>query len=195
MRPSDDQTIRLILAALDTHLQEAIIKDNKTALVMKGIAIDIVKLFVSIIICQLAGVLGSLATTPAIPVWYASLRKPVFTPPSWLFAPVWIILFFLMGCALFLVWRQGVRISGVKLALVIFAVQLILNVLWSFAFFGLRSPLAGLIVICVLWVMIIATIIVFCRLSTVAGVLLIPYILWVSYAAVLNAAIFAINRV
>ena len=161
---------------------------------MKGIAVNIVKLLVSIIICQLAGLIGSLATTPAIPVWYASLRKPAFTPPSWLFAPVWIVLFLLMGCALFLVWRQDVSIPAVKSALVMFAVQLILNVLWSFAFFGLRSPLAGLVVICVLWIMIVATIIAFFKVSTIAGVLLIPYILWVSYAAVLNAAIFTINR-
>ena len=179
---------------LDTRLQAAIIKDSKNSLSMRGIAVDIVKLLVSVIICQLAGVIGSLATTPAIPVWYASLRKPAFTPPSWLFAPVWIILFFLMGCALFLVWRQGVRIAGVKPALMIFAVQLILNVLWSFAFFGLRSPLTGLVVMCVLWMMIVATIIAFFRVSTIAAVLLVPYILWVSYAAVLNAAIFAINR-
>lgn len=161
---------------------------------MKGILVDIIKLLISIVTCQLAGVIGSFATTPAIPVWYASLRKPTFTPPSWLFAPVWIALFFLMACALFLVWRKGVRIPAVRVALLIFAVQLILNVLWSFAFFGLRSPLAGLIVMCALWVMIVVTIISFLRLSTLAGVLLIPYILWVSYAAVLNVAIFAINR-
>jgi tryptophan-rich sensory protein len=160
---------------------------------MKEIVHDIVLLLVSIIICQLAGLIGSFATTPAIPGWYASLRKPAFTPPSSVFAPVWIILFLLMGCALFLVWRQGVRIPAVKWAILIFVIQLILNVLWSFAFFGMRSPLAGLIVICVLWIMIVVTIVAFFRLSTFAGILLIPYILWVSYAAVLNAAIFAIN--
>lgn len=174
-------------------MSDAIIKDILVTPNMKGIAVDLVKLLASIVICQLAGVIGSFVTTPAIPVWYASLRKPAFTPPNWLFAPVWIFLFFLMGCALFLVWRQGVRVPAVKSALLIFSLQLLLNVLWSFAFFGLKSPLAGFVVICALWIMIIVTIILFFRLSTIAGLLLVPYILWVSYAAVLNAAILAIN--
>ncbi len=161
---------------------------------MKIFTSNVAKFIISIIICQLAGFLGSLATTPSIPTWYASLNKPSFTPPNWVFAPVWLVLYLLMGIALFLVWRQGLTIAAVKGALVVFVIQLILNVLWSFAFFGLKSPLAGIIVICALWLMILVTIIMFFRVSNIAGLLLIPYILWVSYAAVLNAAIFSINR-
>jgi tryptophan-rich sensory protein len=157
-------------------------------------AIEIVKLVVSIIACQLAGLIGSIFTTPSIPTWYASLRKPVFTPPNWLFAPVWTALFLLMGVALFLIWRKGLGIPGVKVALIIFIVQLIFNILWSVAFFGLKSPLFGLIVIVILWIAILLTIINFYRLSTVAGLLLIPYIVWVSFAGILNFSLFTLNR-
>ncbi|KPQ41823.1 MAG: benzodiazepine receptor TspO [Candidatus Methanoperedens nitroreducens] len=102
-----------------------------------------VKLIVSITICLFAGFLGSFFTIPAIPTWYATLTKPSFAPPNWLFFPVWTTLFVMMGISLYLVWRRGLEGQQVKNALVIFAVQLILNVLWSAAFFGLRSPLSG----------------------------------------------------
>jgi benzodiazapine receptor len=155
--------------------------------------VDTVRLIVSILLCECAGFLGSIATTPQIPRWYAGLVKPSFTPPAWLFAPVWTTLYFLMGVSLFLVWRIGLGHGRVKAALSVFAAQLILNVLWSFAFFGWRSPLAGLVVIAALWVMIVLTIMSFSRLSMAAAVLLVPYILWVSFAAVLNAAIYRLN--
>lgn len=157
-------------------------------------AVEIVKLVVSIIVCQAAGLIGSLFTTPAIPTWYASLRKPVFTPPNWLFAPVWTTLFLLMGIALFLIWRKGVGMPGVKMALIIFFIQLLFNIFWSIAFFGLKSPLLGLIVIVILWIAILLTIINFYRISTIAGLLLVPYILWVSYAGILNFSLFTLNR-
>lgn len=102
-----------------------------------------VKLIVSITICLFAGFLGSFFTIPAIPTWYATLTKPSFAPPNWLFFPVWTTLFVMMGISLYLVWRRGLEGQQVKNALVIFAVQLILNVLWSAAFFGLRSPLSA----------------------------------------------------
>jgi len=154
---------------------------------------DIIKLVVSIIACQLAGLIGSVFTTPAIPTWYAALQKPAFTPPNWLFAPAWLTLYLLMAIAAFLIWRKGLAQKEVKTALLIFAIQLILNALWSVAFFGLKSPLAGVIVIALLWVAILFTILRFFRLSVAAGALLLPYILWVSFAAALNMAIWQLN--
>jgi tryptophan-rich sensory protein len=156
-------------------------------------AIEIGKLMISIIICQMVGVIGSVLTTPSIPTWYATLKKPSFTPPGWLIGSVWIALFFLMGISAFLVWRKGLNNRQVKIALTVFAVQLILNALWSVAFFGFKSPLAGLVVISVLWIAILLTIIKFLKVSRPAGLLLLPYILWVSFAALLNTLIFAIN--
>lgn len=154
---------------------------------------EIARLVASIIICQGAGLIGSIFTTPAIPTWYEALRKPFFRPPNWLFAPVWITLFTLMGISAFLVWRKGLGDPQVKVALSIFLVQLILNTSWSVVFFGLRSPLGGLIVISILWVAILLTILNFSKVSMAAGLLLVPYILWVSFAALLNLFIWRLN--
>ena len=151
------------------------------------------KLITSIIVCQLAGVLGSIFTRPSIPTWYATLKKPSFTPPDGVFSPVWVTLFVLMGIAAFLVWNKGLSDQRVKIALSIFVVQLILNFLWSVMFFGLRSPLVGLIEIVVLWVVILLSILYFLKVSNIAGILLVPYILWVSFAAVLNFSIWRLN--
>jgi len=152
-----------------------------------------IKLIFSIGICLFAGVLGSFFTTPAIPTWYATLNKPSFAPPNWLFFPVWTTLFVMMGISLYLVWRKGLEDQQVQNALIIFAVQLILNVLWSVAFFGLRSPLAGLIEISIMWISIAFTIMLFMKVSKTAGILLIPYIIWVSFAAILNFYIWRLN--
>ena len=154
----------------------------------------LIKLIISIAICLLAGVLGSVFTTPAIPTWYATLIKPSFAPPNWVFFPVWTTLFIMMGISLFLIWQKGLDNRQVKIALYIFGVQLILNVLWSAAFFGLKSPLAGLIVISILWIFILFTIQVFMKVSRTAALLLIPYILWVSFAAVINFFIWRLNN-
>ena len=158
-----------------------------------GKARDIVKLVISLVACQFAGLIGSIFTSPAIPIWYATLEKPPFSPPNWLFAPAWGTLYLLMGVAAFLVWRQGFSKEGVKSALAIFLVQLVINALWSAVFFGLKSPIAGVVVIVVLWVAILLTILKFFRLSVAAGSLLIPYILWVSFATALNIAIWMLN--
>ncbi len=152
-----------------------------------------VKLAASIIICLLAGVFGSLFTAPAIPTWYETLAKPSFSPPNWLFAPVWTTLFVLMGIAAYLVWRRGLDDPPARAALGVFVVQLILNVAWSVFFFGLRSPLAGLVVIVVLWIAILVTTLTFLRLSRAGGLLLLPYVLWVSFAALLNFSIWQLN--
>jgi tryptophan-rich sensory protein len=153
----------------------------------------VLKLVISLIVCQFAGFIGSLFTTPAIPTWYVTLNKPSFTPPNWLFSPVWIFLFVLMGLSAFLVWNKGFGDKRVRIALSIFAVQLILNILWSAVFFGFRCPLAGLIEIVILWIAILLTILNFFKVSKTAGLLQIPYILWVSFAAVLNFFIWRLN--
>ena len=154
---------------------------------------DIIKLIAIIAACQGAGLIGSLFTTAAIPTWYAGLQKPFFTPPNWLFAPAWITLYILMAVAVFLIWRKGLDQKGVRFALIIFLIQLVLNTLWSIVFFGLESPLYGIIVIIALWIAILLTMIKFFKLSTIAGALLTPYIGWVSFAAVLNVAIWMLN--
>jgi len=154
----------------------------------------LLKLLASLAAVLAAGGIGSLATMKAIPTWYRGLAKPSFNPPNWLFGPAWTLLYLLMAVAAFLVWKQGFGAPGVKLALAVFLVQLVLNALWSILFFGMRSPLAGLVDIAVLWLTILATIVLFFRVSTAAGILLLPYITWVSFAAVLNAAILRLNR-
>jgi tryptophan-rich sensory protein len=160
---------------------------------MKNVTTDIVKLVTSIIICQCAGLIGSLFTAPAIPTWYATIQKPPFTPPNWLFAPAWITLYLLMGISAFIIWRRGLDKRWVKQALIVFLIQLVLNALWSVAFFGLESPLYGVIVIAALWLAILLMIIKFFKVSFVAAVLLLPYILWVTFAATLNVSILVLN--
>lgn len=155
--------------------------------------LDIVRLIASILICQAAGFIGSVFTTPAIPAWYAQLLKPAFTPPNWLFGPVWTALYLLMGISLFLVWRQGAMGKQVGYPLVLFGLQLLLNVVWSALFFGLRSPLLGLVEIVILWLAILLTILSFLKVSMPAGLLLLPYIAWVSFAGVLNFSIWRLN--
>ena len=154
---------------------------------------DIIKLVVSIVACQCAGLIGSVFTAPSIPTWYAALEKPFFTPPNWLFAPAWITLYLLMAVAAFLIWRRGLGEEGVKCALTVFLAQLVLNALWSVVFFGLQSPLYGMVVIIALWIAILLTIIKFFKLSAAAGSLMLPYILWVSFASALNIAIWVLN--
>jgi tryptophan-rich sensory protein len=155
---------------------------------------DLSRLAICVGAVLLASAVGSFATVRAIPTWYKGLAKPSFNPPEWLFGPAWMVLYLLMAVAAWLVWKQGIGAAGVKLALAVFLVQLILNALWSVFFFGLRSSLAGLVDIVVLWVGIIATIVLFFRVSVPAGIMLLPYIAWVSFAAVLNAAILRLNR-
>jgi benzodiazapine receptor len=153
----------------------------------------ILRLGTSILVCQLAGIAGSLFTAPAISVWYGNLEKPSFAPPNWIFAPVWTFLFLLMGISLYLVWSRGFEDKKIKRAVFIFSVQLALNTLWSFLFFGLRSPLYGFIEIIILWLAIFFTIVNFYKTSKMAAYLLIPYILWVSFAALLNYSIMILN--
>jgi benzodiazapine receptor len=154
----------------------------------------ILRLIISIVICEGAGFIGAIFTMPKIATWYTTLRKPVFQPPNWLFGPAWTTLFLLMGIALFLVWNKGLPFASIRTAIIFFVVQFALNILWNVLFFGLQSPLAGLIEISVLWVSILLTIIYFWQISPPAGILLLPYIGWVSFATLLNAAIVYLNR-
>lgn len=151
------------------------------------------KFIASVTLCEAAGLLATPITTSAIPTWYATLNKPGFAPPNWLFAPVWTILFFMMGVSLYLVWSLRSKKRKSKVALGYFFVQLGLNFLWSYMFFGLRSPLFGLINIVALWILIFATIKKFYPISKTAAYLLIPYLLWVSFATLLNASILVLN--
>ena len=149
---------------------------------------NIFKLVISILVCQLAGVVGSIFTINSVSGWYLELVKPSFNPPSWIFSPVWITLFLLMGISLYLVW-----IKKAKIAMVFFGIQLFFNILWSVLFFGLKSPLLAFIDIIILWIFIFITIIKFYKVSRISVYLLLPYILWVSFAAVLNFFIFILN--
>ena len=155
---------------------------------------DIIKLIVSIAACEGAGGIGAIFTTPAITTWYAGLKKPTFTPPNSVFGPIWITLYLLMGVAVFLVWREGLGQEGVTIAFVIFGAQLVLNILWSVIFFGLKSLFGGLVMILLLWIAILINIITFFGVSPLAGWLLIPYIIWVSIAANLNVQVWKLNR-
>jgi tryptophan-rich sensory protein len=151
----------------------------------------ILKLIASILVCQLAGIVGSLATFPEITGWYVFLIKPFFAPPNWLFGPVWITLYLLMGIALWLVWEKGLKKA--KKAMQLFAAQLALNSLWSIVFFGFHSPLGGFIVIVLLWYLIFLCMMRFSKISKKAGWLLVPYLAWVSLASLLNFAILLLN--
>lgn len=151
------------------------------------------KLLISVVGCELVGVLGTPFTLSAIPTWYAALNKPFFAPPNWLFGPAWTLLYFLMGVAFYLIWKQGWKKPRVKEAGLFFLAQLALNFIWSPVFFGLQAPLLGLIVIVALWLLILMTMKKFYPLSRPAFYLLVPYILWVSFATALNAAIWILN--
>lgn len=151
-----------------------------------------VRFLISLAIPLAAGFVGSVFTNSSVQTWYPTLNKPVFNPPNWLFAPVWTLLFVLMGISFYLVWRNG-ETSQLKLALVVYFTQLALNVLWSLLFFGVKSPLLGLIDIFVLWGVIVVNIYLFIKVSRTAGYLLIPYLLWVSFASTLNFAIVLLN--
>ena len=135
------------------------------------------KFAVSIGVCQFAGIIGSIFTASTVSSWYPTLIKPNFSPPAWLFAPVWVILYFLMGISLYLIWQNKAKDN--KKSLIIFGIQLILNVFWSFLFFGLKSPLYGLIDILLLLAAIISTIASSFKISSYAAILLIPYLAWV----------------
>lgn len=146
----------------------------------------------ALIVCQSAGILGSLFTSPGIRNWYPLLNKPSFTPPNWIFGPVWISLFTLMAFSVYFVYIS--KRSEIKLnALAFFATQLFLNFFWSALFFGFQNPLVAAFEIVLLWMMIIVTLYFSYKVRPLAGILLIPYLMWVSFAAILNISIVLLN--
>ena len=142
-----------------------------------------------VVVCLGVAGIGGLATAPNIPTWYAGLVKPAWTPPGWLFGPVWSFLYLSMAVAAWLVWRRG----NALVPLTLFAIQLAFNAAWSWLFFGLHSPGAAFIDVVFLWAAIAATMLVFWFRSTIAGLLFMPYLAWVSFATVLNFTIWRLN--
>lgn len=161
--------------------------DRRKTLILLGKALG------AVLVCEAVGLLAGWATRTSVTTWYPTLVKPSFTPPGWVFAPVWTLLYAFMGIAAFLVWRRGLRRARVRSALTAFGVQLLLNAGWSFAFFGAQSPALGLVVILFLWGTLAWTVDRFFRIQRAAGWLLVPYLAWVTYALVLNAGIWGMN--
>ncbi len=152
-----------------------------------------VRLLISILLCNTAGFIGSIFTFSSISTWYETLVKPEFNPPGWIFGPVWTTLYILMGISLYLIWNKGTKTPLAKIALTIFGIQLVLNAIWSILFFGLQNPLWAFIEIIFLWLSIFLSIFFFNKISKPAAYMLIPYIFWVSFAAVLNYNIYILN--
>ncbi|MBI2085282.1 MAG: tryptophan-rich sensory protein [Candidatus Aenigmarchaeota archaeon] len=150
-------------------------------------------LAIFILLCEMAGLIGSIFTIPATGTWYAELNKPSFSPPNWVFGPVWVALYALMGISACLVFSKGWKNKKIKNAIKTFSLQLILNVLWSIIFFGGKNPFLALVEIIILWTAIFVTIKKFNEISKTAGNLLIPYLAWVSFAAILNLSIVLMN--
>ncbi|WP_031427527.1 TspO/MBR family protein [Flavimarina sp. Hel_I_48] len=144
-------------------------------------------------ICLLVGFIAAVATQSSVHSWYIALEKPVFTPPNWLFGPVWTVLYIMMGVAAAMVWNKGFYHKWVKTALYHFGIQLILNALWSVIFFGLKSPLPALLCIVILFLVLLPTVKWFKLVDPRAAYLLLPYLVWVAYAAALNFEIWRLN--
>lgn len=151
------------------------------------------KFIISIIIPFITAAIGSFFTSSAVMTWYTTLQRPSFSPPNWIFAPVWTILYLMMGIALYFVWAEGWDKKPVKIAMTVFFIQLALNALWSIIFFGLHLPFYAFVEIIFLWFSIYLTMLLFSNVSRKAAYLLVPYILWVSFAVVLNYYIFMLN--
>jgi benzodiazapine receptor len=155
----------------------------------------ILKILIMVVTTVTLGYLAGMVTQTSVDTWYPTLNKPGFTPPNWAFPVAWSILYVLMGIAAGLVWsRMEYEEDNTKKALKFFAIQFALNLAWTCLFFGLRNPLLAFAEIIVLWLMIYETYVQFTRVSRIAGYLFIPYILWVSYALVLNGSIWWLNK-
>lgn len=168
-------------------------QDRKNTLPSSGWVRSPLKLLAAIVICNLAGIIGSLVTTTGEGSWYAAIEKPPFNPPGFVFGPVWTTLYILMGISLYLIWMEGTGRREVRLALIFFSTQLVLNALWTFLFFGLQSPFLGLVEIIILWLFIVATIVAFYRFNKTAAFLMVPYLAWVTFAAFLTYSIWILN--
>ena len=155
----------------------------------------IVKIAIALIVCLLVGYSASVVTRPSVASWYPTLIKPIFNPPNWIFMPMWTLLYILMAVAAGLVWDKiKEQNEEVKKALAFFLIQLTLNAVWSYLFFGLKNPMLALIEIALLWLMIYETYLKFIKINKIAGYLLIPYLAWVAFAGILNASIWWLNK-
>jgi translocator protein len=162
---------------------------------MEGFRLKEVPLLIgSILIPLVVGYLGAIVTLSQISTWYSTLSKPWWSPPNWLFGPIWTTLYILMGIALFLVWREGLHRRDVRFAILIFSIQLVLNLLWSVVFFSFHALFGSFIIVMLLWLAILANIIAFLIISKWAGLLLVPYIVWVSIASYLNYSVYLLNH-
>ncbi|MCF7954439.1 MAG: tryptophan-rich sensory protein [Phycisphaerae bacterium] len=160
---------------------------------MKYIAV--IKFIAALVLCFGASAVGALfMDSDTLTSWYAQLQKPSITPPGWVFGPVWTLLYFMMSVSLFLVWKKGLGDPGIKAAVCVFLLQLALNAAWTPLFFGFHMIFAALVVIVFLFLAILAAIIFFKKISFLAAMLLVPYLIWVGYASVLNALIWHLNR-
>ena len=162
---------------------------------LKGVVKSFSTLAGSLAVCLLAGYMGWYPALPGMPAWYAGLVKPVFSPPSWVFSPVWIATFVLMGFTLFLILQSGIKQRDVTLGLILFALQLLFTLVWAFAFFGIHSIFIAFMCIIALWATLLCAIIQVFRFSVYGGMLLVPYFLWVCYLAYLNYGIMVLNHV
>lgn len=154
----------------------------------------LVKLILSITMCLGVGVVGSYFTTPSITSWYAYLIKPSFSPPNYIFAPVWTTLYILMGLSFYLIWNSTAKKKYVKNALLLFIIHLIVNLSWSIVFFTLHQIFFAFITILLLWILVIILIIKFSKIEKKASLLLIPYLAWISFASILNFSIWYLNK-
>ncbi len=153
------------------------------------------KILITVVTCLAIGYFSGMATQSSIKTWYPTIVKPSFNPPNWVFAPVWSMLYMMMGVAAGLIWnRMDFEKEKTKKALLFFTIQLLLNALWSVLFFGLCNPMLAMIEIALLWLIIYETLLQFSKIDKIAGYLLIPYLLWVSFASVLNVSIWWLNR-
>ncbi len=159
---------------------------------LKNKKVEIPLLVFSILLPQLVGTIGALFTFPSLAGWYMYLQKPEFNPPDWVFGPVWSTLYILMGISLFLVVRQQISTRNMR-AVQIFFLQLLLNLMWSIVFFASHSIGGGLVVIIAMWFLIVLTILKFAAISRFAALLLLPYLAWVTFATLLNFALFMLN--
>ncbi|WP_378186383.1 TspO/MBR family protein [Aquimarina sp. W85] len=153
----------------------------------------LIRISIAVCICLAIGILSGIVTQSGMSTWYPALIKPAFTPPKWVFGPVWIILYCLMGIAAGIVWSRGFYHKWVKVALYHFGFQLLLNAAWSILFFGLRSPILAFLDITALFILVLFTIKWFKVVNKIAAYLLIPYAVWIAFAAILNYSIWQLN--
>lgn len=153
-----------------------------------------IKLITSIVAPLVIGAIGAVFTRPAIDSWYTNLNKPFFSPPNYIFGPVWTILYVLMGISFYLVWRHGFKTKRSREAIYLFIMQLILNGIWSPVFFGLKNIFLALFIIIFLFIYIYKTIFAFKKIDQTAFFLLLPYLIWVGFASILNFSVWMLNR-